>query len=563
MDIKHRRIGKSGCLVRAVIVSMLIFLLAGQTITVPAVQAAIKEAPNSETATADSTDQTQAPPATPIDEYQRGTPRTSLAGFFDATRDGDFETAAKYLDLSSIPQDVRPKRGPELASQLKVVLERSLDIDPDAVSADPKGNTKDGLNASQEVLGRLKTPQRTVSIHLERLARDDGVLVWKFSRQTVVSIPHLYTHFGYRPFEEHLSRFFPNVVILGWQLWQHVAFIIGIGLAYLVAYCISLLVRWLVRRSDKEVGRQMATLGIGPVRILLWFFLADRVLVYLGPSVTIRAILSQDLLGIIAVTWAASRMVELGHAVWVKRLQERGQESAIPLLKPAKTFVNIVLILLAVLVWLDNLGFDVGTLLAGLGVGGVAFALAAQDTLKNLIGSVMVLLDKPYQVGQRIVAKGHDGVVEDIGLRSTRLRLLTGHQTTIPNEQMATTDIENIDRRPNIRRQFNIAIRYDTPLEKVDRALNIIQGILDNHEGMDPELPPRVCFNEFNRDSLNIFIVFWYHPPDYWALMALNQRINRQIMREFEQAGIQFALPSQTVYAESTVASRAPMVGGV
>jgi len=172
-------------------------------------------------------------------------------------------------------------------------------------------------------------------------------------------------------------------------------------------------------------------------------------------------------------------------------------------------------------------------------------------------------LDKPYQVGQRIVAKGHDGVVEDIGLRSTRLRLLTGHQTTIPNEQMATTDIENIDRRPNIRRQFNIAIRYDTPLEKVDRALNIIQGILDNHEGMDPELPPRVCFNEFNRDSLNIFIVFWYHPPDYWALMALNQRINRQIMREFEQAGIQFALPSQTVYAESTVASRAPMVGGV
>ena len=550
MNIKSRRIGKSGCLVRVAILSLLVFLSAEQT--------AAKE-----TEDAESTDQTQAPPATPMDEYHRGTPRTSLAGFFDVTRDGDFETAAKYLDLSSMPQDVRPKRGPELARQLKVVLDRSLDIDPDAVNADPKGNTEDGLNASQEVLGRLKTPQRNVSIGLERMPRDDGVLVWKFSRQTVANIPLLYTHFGYRAFEENLSRIFPNVVIFGWQLWQHVAFIIGVGLAYLAAYCTSLLVRWLVRCSNKELGHQMDTLGIGPVRILLWFFLVDRVLVYLGPSVTIRAIYSQDLLGIIAVTWAAIRMVELGYAVWVKRLQERGQESAIPLLKPAKHFVKIVLILLAVLVWLDNLGFDVGALLAGMGVGGVAFALAAQDTLKNLIGSVTILLDKPYQVGQRIVAKGHDGVVEDIGLRSTRLRLLTGHQTTIPNEQMATTDIENIDRRPNIRRQFNIAIRYDTPLEKVDRALNIIQGILDNHEGMDPELPPRVCFNEFNRDSLNIFIVFWYHPPDYWALMALNQRINRQIMREFEQAGIQFALPSQTVYAESTVASRAPMVGGV
>ena len=83
------------------------------------------------------------------------------------------------------------------------------------------------------------------------------------------------------------------------------------------------------------------------------------------------------------------------------------------MLSPAKTFVKIVLILLAMLVWLDNLGFDVGTLLAGLGVGGIAFALAAQDTIKNLIGSVMVILDKPYQVGQRIVVKGHDGVVEE------------------------------------------------------------------------------------------------------------------------------------------------------
>jgi MscS family membrane protein len=553
MSIKNSRIGRSGCLILATIFAMLVFILAEQT--------AAKEASNPETATAESTDKTQAPPATSMDEYHRGTPRTSLEGFFDVTRDGDFETAAKYLDLSSMPQDLRPTRGPELASQLKVVLERSLDIDLDGVSADPKGDTEDGLNASQEVLGRLKTPQRTVSIRLQRMPRGDGVLIWKFSKQTVANIPLLYTHFGYRPLEERLSRFFPNVVILGWQLWQYAAFFIGIGLAYLAAYAFSILIRWLVTRSDREVGRQMATLGIGPVRILLWFFLADRVLVYLGPSVTIRAILSQDLLGIIAVTWAASRMVELGHAVWVKRLQERGQESAIPLLKPAKTFAKIVLILLAALVWLDNLGFDVGTLLAGLGVGGVAFALAAQDTLKNLIGSVMVLLDKPYRVGQRIVVKGHDGVVEEVGLRSTRLRLLTGHQTTIPNEQMASTDIENIDRRPNIRRLFNIAIRYDTPLEKVDQAVSIIQGILDNHEGMDPELTPRVYFNKFNRDSLNIIALFWYHPPDYWAFMDLCQRINRQIMHEFEQAGIQFALPSQTVYAESTVASRAAIVG--
>jgi len=561
MGIKSRRIGKSGCSIMTTILSMLVFLLAGQTTWAPAVQAAGKEATQSEAANAEPTTKKEVPPAAPMDEYQRGTPRTALEGFFAATRDGDFETAAKYLELSSVAQDLQPTRGPELAHRLKVVLERALDIDPDSVSADPKGNTEDGLNASQEVLGRLKTPQRSINIRLERMPREDGVLVWKFSKQTVSDIPLLYAHFGYRPFEEYLSRLFPNVVILGWQLWQHVAFLIGVGLAYLVAHAFSIVVLWLVTRSDKEVGRQMAILGIGPVRILLWIFLTDRVLVYIGPSVTIRAILSQDLLGIIAVTWAASRMVELGHAVWAKRLEKRGQESAVPLLKPAKTFVKSIIILLAALVWLDNLGFDVGTLLAGLGVGGVAFALAAQDTLKNLIGSVMVLLDKPYQVGQRIVVKGHDGVVEEIGLRSTRLRLLSGHQTTIPNEQMASTDIENIELRPNIRRLFNIAIPFDTPVEKVDRAVSIIEAILHDHEGMDPELPPRVYFNEFNRDSLNIIIVFWYHPPDYWAFMSLNQRINRQIMRAFEKEGIAFALPSQTVYTDSTAASRSPMLG--
>lgn len=152
-----------------------------------------------------------------------------------------------------------------------------------------------------------------------------------------------------------------------------------------------------------------------------------------------------------------------------------------------------------------------------------------------------------YRVGQRIVVKGHDGVVKEIGLRSTKLRLLSGHQTTLSNEQMANTDIENISRRPHIQRLFNIAIRYDTPLEKVERAVKIIEGILENHEVMDPELTPRAYFNEFKRDSLNSIFVFWYHPPDYWAYMTLNQRINKQIMAEFEKEGIKFALPSTSV----------------
>jgi MscS family membrane protein len=218
------------------------------------------------------------------------------------------------------------------------------------------------------------------------------------------------------------------------------------------------------------------------------------------------------------------------------------------LLRPAATATKILAVVIAFMFWMDNMGFRVSTILASLGVGGLAFALAAQDTLKNFIGSVIILLDKPFTIGQRIVAKGHDGIVEDIGFRSTKLRLLTGHQAVIPNETMAKENIENIGRRPHIRRLTNIHIAYGTPLEKVRKAVEIIQGVLEDHEGMDPEFPPRVYFNEFNRDSLNIMIFYWYHPADYWAYCEFSEKVNVQIMEVFEKEGIKFALPTSTTY---------------
>ena len=206
------------------------------------------------------------------------------------------------------------------------------------------------------------------------------------------------------------------------------------------------------------------------------------------------------------------------------------------------------MVLLFVILWLDNIGFDVSTVFAGLGIGGLAVALAAQDTLKNFIGSIMILLDKPYHVGQRIVVKGHDGVVEEIGLRSTKMRLLTGHLTTIPNDEIARTDVENISRRPHIRRVTNISITYDTPQEKVEKAVNIILEILDNHEGMDPGFLPRAYFNDFNPASLNLRVTYWYHPADYTAFMQHSQQVNLQIMQRFEEEDIKFAFPTTTTY---------------
>jgi MscS family membrane protein len=269
---------------------------------------------------------------------------------------------------------------------------------------------------------------------------------------------------------------------------------------------------------------------------------------FIGLSMTVRTIFQVDPVLPFVMTWTAVRLVDLIVFWWGERLRRSGREDAIVLLRPARTAIRVTLVTAALLFWLDNIGLKVSTLLAGLGVGGLAVALAAQDTLKNLLGSIMILLDKPYKVGQRILVKGHDGVVEEIGLRSTRIRLLTGHQATIPNDEMAKIDIENIGQRPHIRRKTNIGITYDTPPEKIEKAVDIILKILDNHEGMDPEYPPRAYFNEYNPYSLNILVLYWYHPAEYWGYMKFSQEVNLQIARDFQKEGIKFAFPTTTTY---------------
>ena len=531
---------------------VVIFVLAGVLLTDSALaQPTVQKVVEAGSKEQQVTEKSEAKPAKslgPPDEFKRGVPRSSFMGFLEATREGDYDRAAMYLDFRNLPREVKRIEGPELARQLKIVLDRALWVDPELLSNDPKGQADDGLPSYRDHIGYIKTPEKTVDVLLQRIPRKDGMFIWKFSNRTVAQIPLLYKHYGYGHFEETLSEIFPDVTFLGWQIWQWVAFLIVTAVTYLAARVSTWVIGKLVRRRDAEMSHHVALFVTGPLRIVLWLLLARAAMSLIGPSVAIRTLLQAGTFLTIAVTWAAMRVVGLIIDGLAERMRREDQQAATVLLRPMSTAAKIMIGIVAVLIWFENIGFSASTLLAGLGVGGLALALATQDTLKNLVGTIMIFLDKPYQVGQRIVVKGHDGVVEEIGLRSTRLRLLTGHQTTIPNDEMARADIENIGRRPHIRRLANIALPYDTPLEKVGKAVEIIKRILYNHEGMDPEFPSRVYFNEFNRDSINIIMLYWYHPSDYWAFLTLNQRVNTQIMQEFEKEGIKFALPSTATF---------------
>ena len=239
-------------------------------------------------------------------------------------------------------------------------------------------------------------------------------------------------------------------------------------------------------------------------------------------------------------------LVDIRLKRWASKSDGKMNEILVSLV--GKT-LRVVILILGVVVLIQNMtGVKIGPLLASLGIGGIAVALAAKDSIANFFGTMTIIFDKPFQPGERILVDGNDGTVESVGFRSTRIRTLAGHLLTIPNEKVANASIENIARRPNIRWLTNIGITYDTPPEKVELALSIIKDILSDHEGMHEDSPPRVYFNNFNDWSLNILVVAWYHPPDYWSYMAWVQKTALEIMRRFAEAGISFAFPSQTIY---------------
>ena len=217
-----------------------------------------------------------------------------------------------------------------------------------------------------------------------------------------------------------------------------------------------------------------------------------------------------------------------------------------PMVRKSLRVTIVVLTLLQIATTLSDKPLT--SVLAGLGVGSLAIALASQETLKNFFGSLVIFADKPFELGDRIVVGEFDGPVESVGFRSTRIRTLDGHVITIPNGELANKMIKNISRRPYIKRVANITITYDTPPEKVQRALDIIREILNNHEGMNPDFPPRIYFNEFNDASLNILVIYWYTPPDYWKAMEFGENFNMELLRRFNAEGIEFAFPTQTLY---------------
>ncbi|MCP3968610.1 MAG: mechanosensitive ion channel family protein [Lentisphaerae bacterium] len=253
-----------------------------------------------------------------------------------------------------------------------------------------------------------------------------------------------------------------------------------------------------------------------------------------------------------SVVWAVYRMINVMDYAF-REMTSKTENSMDDLLvdlirKAMKITVAVVSVLF---IGQSILGLNITALVAGAGVIGLAIAFAAKDTIANFFGSIMIILDKPFAIGERVLIDGIDGIVEKVGFRSTRIRSLKGHMFSVPNNKVADSVVENVTKRPYIKYPFDLTVTYDTSPVKMERALAILHEILDNHEAFNEEMPARIYFTAFNDWALNINIILWFQTTAYFEAQQWKHDINMEILRRFNAEGIDFAFPTSTNYLVS------------
>ena len=247
----------------------------------------------------------------------------------------------------------------------------------------------------------------------------------------------------------------------------------------------------------------------------------------------------------LGITSIISRIIDAVISEVILPISEKSETSfdnhLIPVIQKA---VRAIIWSLGVVIGLDNIGFDITAMIAGLGIGGLALALAAQDSVKNIFAGIMIFLDKPFKIKDRIKIDGHDGVVEEVGLRSTRIRTLEGRIVTIPNCTFTDNSVINVTSQPALKVKINLGLTYDTNEDDMQKAINILQDIVKNQDAITDDYA--AGFNGFGDFSLNILFMYYVRPESHW--LNTQTLVNKEVLKRFNEEGLEFAFPTQTIY---------------
>jgi MscS family membrane protein len=488
--------------------------------------------------------ETEAPP-------NESTPRGAVRGFLLAARDGDWGRAASFLDLRAVAPDRRAARGRALARQLKSALDRTVWVDVDALSTEPAGEADDGLPANQDRFATIETAKGPVDLLVQRPPGGDR---WLIAPSTVARIPALYAEFGESPFAERLPDVLTENRLLEVALWQWIGLVALLFVTALVALAATRLVvrsvRVAIRRSATGWDETLAELGVGPLRLTIGVLIFSAAAPALALAVPVYKVVSalEKAVTIFAFTWVVVRVVDVVARAQAQRLAARGRAAATALVPMARRTAKVAIVLVAAVAALQNFGFDVTGIVAGLGIGGLAVALAAQKTVENLFGGFSLAVDQPVRVGDFCRFGDQVGTVEDVGLRSTRIRTLDRTVVTVPNAAFATMQLENFAVRDRIWLSTTIGLRYETTPDQLRWVLVEVKKLLLAHPKIHPD-PARVRFAGFGASSLDLEIFAYVLTGDINEFLAVREDVFLRVMDVVAASGTGFAFPSQTIYA--------------
>ncbi len=433
----------------------------------------------------------------------------------------------------------------DLAEELKRTLDaRGLYIDVDAIPADPGYLAADGVH-------RWRLPDLP-AVEIVKLGG-----LWKFSAATIKAVPALHAE-TMPPLLERVLGDLPavfHVRLLGVAVWQMCGILLFILLALVLQKLAVFVIGTYIRRAAgrlakwvdpaiERVARPVGGLVMAAVLMLVipWLQLSVRAS-RVGKTATVA-------LAAASAAWLAYRLVDV-LTDWLEEkaaaTSSKLDDQLVPLLrKSLKVFIAV----LGTLFLLQNLDVDVGSLLAGLGLGGLAFALAAKDTVANFFGSLVVFIDKPFQIGDWVVIEGTEGVIEEVGFRTTRVRTFYESLVTIPNAKLTDTPIDNYGARRFRRYVANLGLTYDTPPERMEAFCQGVRNVIQRIEGMRKDYAI-VEFNSYGESGLNVMVYCFMAAGDWQTELRIRTALNVAILKLAAELGVSFAFPTRTLHVET------------
>jgi len=488
----------------------------------------------------------------PEDEFGRGTPRSSVKNYIAVIEERNFETAAEYLDLRRLPSKAKHIPGPELARQLRIVLARTIWVDFAALSDDPKGHLEDGLPVYRDRVGRIQSGDTTFDILMQHVPRGDGVSIWKFSNRTVGQIPQLYSIFANGMLEHIFPAWFFEFRMGGIYLGEWVAIVAIIAMAYLVAIALTGPIYYWIRRKETPLRTQLLQYFRRPFRLLVWVVIGRQATRMMDLSLVAQAVTDAGTIALIMFTWMAMRTVDFSFAQLVARMKKRAQHGLTVMLPPLRNVLKVVLILGVLIFWLDNVGVKVTTLLAGLGIGGLAVALAAQKSLENVIGAITLYAARPVKIGDFCRFGDKCGTVEEIGMRSTKIRTHDSTIINVPNAEFSNMQIENVSVRERTWYHPTIRLRHDTTPNQLRYILVEVRTMLYAHPMVQPD-PARIRFEEFGEHSLDLGVFAFIDTHDPNRFLEVAEDLNLRIMDIIAKSGTAIAIPTQSLHIQREI----------